>query len=203
MQVTPTGRARSMRVHANKNVQTMTDEMLIRRAQAGDSSAVVTLYERYKQRIYQYLYYRLGEAYLAEDLTTEVFIRVIRGLPQLREANPSLQAWIFQIARNLATDHLRRARGRVHAALDERLVDPGPTPEHFAELSVTFDQLRDALHQLTEDQREVVLLRFINDLSIEQVVQIMNKSESAIKNLQLRGLRSLNRILSRHQVVYE
>lgn len=192
-----------MRVHANKNVQTMTDEMLIRRAQAGDSSAVVTLYERYKQRIYQYLYYRLGEAYLAEDLTTEVFIRVIRGLPQLREANPSLQAWIFQIARNLATDHLRRARGRVHAALDERLVDPGPTPEHFAELSVTFDQLRDALHQLTEDQREVVLLRFINDLSIEQVVQIMNKSESAIKNLQLRGLRSLNRILSRHQVVYE
>ncbi len=192
-----------MRVHANENVQTMTDEMLIRRAQAGDSSAVVTLYERYKQRVYQYLYYRLGEAYLAEDLTTEVFIRVIRGLPQLREASPSLQAWIFQIARNLATDHLRRQRGRVHAPLDERLVDPGPTPEHFAELSVTFDQLRNALYQLTEDQREVVLLRFINGLSIEQVIQIMNKSESAIKNLQLRGLRSLNRILSRHQVVYE
>lgn len=188
---------------ASDDVRTMTDETLIRRAQAGDSTAVVTLYERYKQRIYHYLYYRLGETHLAEDLTTEVFIRVIRGLPRLRESSPSLQAWIFQIARNLATDQLRKQRGRMHTRLDEQLVDPGPTPDYVAELSMTFNQLHDALQQLTDDQREVILLRFINGLSTEQVVQVMNKSESAIKNLQIRGLRSLNRILSRHQVVYE
>lgn len=181
----------------------MTDGTLITRAQAGDSSAIIALYECYKQQIYRYLFYRLEDAPTAEDLTTDVFIRVIQSLPRFRDQAGTVQAWIFQIARNLATDHLRKQGVRAQVALDDHMADPNAAPDLAAERSLTIDHLQAALHHLTDEQREVVLLRFIDGLSIAEVAQTLNKTESAIKNLQIRGLKALNRILSPLQTIYE
>jgi RNA polymerase sigma-70 factor (ECF subfamily) len=181
----------------------MTDEMLIERAQAGDSSAVVALYECYKQRVLRYLFYRLGDVYLAEDLTTEVFIRVIHGLPRFRWQDVPVQAWIFQIARNLATDQLRKRKMRVQVHLDESLADRTEAPDIAAERSLTNDHLQAALQELTDDQRDVIVLRFIEGISVAEVAQALNKTESAVKNLQIRGLKALYRLLSPQKAFYD
>jgi RNA polymerase sigma-70 factor (ECF subfamily) len=176
------------------------DEHLIARAKAGDSDALIVLYERHKQQVFRYLYYRLGDVPTAEDLTTETFLRVIQALPRFRNGGAPIQAWIFQIARNLATDRLRRTKRDRQELLDDEVIDPALPPEIMAEKSLVVAELHTALQQLTDDQREVILLRFIEGLSIADVAHTISKSESAVKNLQLRGLRSLQRLLSAHSL---
>lgn len=172
----------------------MTDEELITRAQAGDATAVVALYERYKQRIFHYLYYRLGDIQSAEDCTTEVFIRLIAHLSRFRLQAAPVRAWIFQIARNLATDQGRRLSKVQFVDLSEEMVDGSAAPDIVAERNLNIEQLRAALTQITDDQRDVILLRFIEGFSVAEVAQTLSKSESAVKNLQLRGLRTLQRV---------
>ena len=179
------------------------DEYLIARAKAGDNDALIVLYERYKQQIFRYLYYRLGDVHTAEDLTTDVFLRAIQALPRFQDQGKSVSAWLFQIARNLATDRFRRQTIVRQVDLAEGLIDPTISPEHAAEKSLMLEELRVALQQLTSDQRDVILLRFIDGLSIADVAATMNKSESAVKNLQLRGLRTLQRLLSTHSIFHQ
>jgi RNA polymerase sigma-70 factor (ECF subfamily) len=180
----------------------MTDASLIALAKDGDAAAIVSLYERYKQQLYRYLYYRLGDAQVAEDLTTEVFIRLIQSLSTLRVNTPSIQAWVYQIARNLAIDHTRKKAVRKQTHLHEQILDHANDPVLLAERRLNVEQLYQALQQLTDEQREVVLLRFINGHSIAEVAQMIEKSESAVKNLQIRALKSLHRLIAPEWVVY-
>jgi len=169
------------------------DAGLIRRAQQGDPHAVSWLYERFQPSIFRYLYYRLGERQAAEDLTSEVFLRMLRSLPQFQLREVPFQAWLFQIARNLAADHFRRA-GR-HEELHEAFAAPDSTPE-LAERSLTHESLRQAIARLGDEQREVVVLRFVLALSIGEAAQMLQKSEDAIKGLQRRGLQALRHFLN-------
>ena len=179
------------------------DDNTVTRAKAGDRAAIAALYECYQRKIHRFFYYRLGDRHAAEDLTTEVFVRAIEALPRYRQQNTPLQAWLFRIARNLAVDYLRQQQFRNHLALDEKLAANGRSPDSAAALSLTRDQLQQALGNLTEGQCDVVVLRFVADMPIAEVAQTLNKSESAVKALQARGLETLHKILSQRKVHYD
>lgn len=166
---------------------------VIKRAQDGEANALTALYENYKPVVYRYLYYRLGERHLAEDLTTEVFIRVIKNLDRYHPHHSHFDAWLFKIARNLAIDHIRKSKLRQHVRLDENLIAPSGGPESITERNQSQQQLRQALLCLTDDQCEVIVLRFLADLPITQVARLLNKSEGAVKALQARALEALQR----------
>lgn len=175
---------------------------VITRAQSGDTSALTDLYEHYKSDVYRYLYYRVGRPQVAEDLTAEVFIRVIEHLPRYRPRHVPFRAWLFQIARNLAIDHIRKLAVRNHVALDEKMPANDAGPETAVDYNLTIERLQEALRRLTSDQCDVIILRFVAEMPINQVAQTLNKSESAVKALQARGLEALQRILGPQRVFH-
>lgn len=172
------------------------DAAVIQRAQAGDATALTRLYEHFKPDVYRYFYYRVDQPQLAEDLTTEVFLRVMEHLPRYHPRNIPFRAWLFQISRNLLIDHFRKMKSRNHMDLDENLAAEQDDPETTAELRLTAEQLRRALKRLPPSQSDVIVLRFIADMPTRQVAQTLKKSESAVKALQARGLEALHLMLA-------
>ena len=180
------------------------DTNIILGAQAGRPDQVTALYEHYHAGIFRYLYYRVGDRQTAEDLTSEVFLRMIRNLGayRLQGSSASFQAWLFQIAHNLATDHFRRASSHPQVNLTEDLAAADPAPDAGVERRLNHDHLHQALARLNEDQRDVVLMRFVVGLPITEVARALHKSEDAVKGLQRRGLFALKDSLSNLEVPY-
>ena len=174
----------------------------IKKAQRGDPIVLGELFERYHRGIFRYLYYRVGDAHVAEDLTSEVFLRVLAALPGYRPQGASLQAWIFQIARNLSIDHYRRSNHRQEMELGEHIPVQSPDPLKLVEQGLTAEKLYQALTLLPDSQRDVLILRFINGMPIGDVAQTLDKSEDAIKGLQRRALTALRDRLTEWEVVY-
>lgn len=170
---------------------------LIRRAQQGDRGSIGWLFERFQPTIFRYLYYRIGERQAAEDLTSEVFVRMLRALPSYQLQAAPFQSWLFQIARNLAIDHFRQS-GR-SAALTETLESKDPAPEAVLDQHLTHDELCGALSKLNDEQREVIILRFILALPIAEVAQMLGRSSDAVKGLQRRGLLALRETMGAEQ----
>ena len=180
-------------------IETITPEV-ISRAQGGDTDVIGALYQRYRVDVFRYLYYRVGDQQTAEDLTSEVFIRMIRALEWYRVGNTPFEAWLFQIARNMAIDHHRKMKIRNHLPLDENLVSEAGNVDQAVDLGLTSDLLVKALAELNEVQRDVLILRFVNGLRIAQVARMRHKSESAIKAHQRRALLALRQILTNWEV---
>ncbi len=168
---------------------------LILRARDGDPAVIGAIYERFRLSVFRYLYYRIGDRQAAEDLTSDVFLRMIRSIPAYRPRNVTFQAWLFQIARNIAIDHYRKMKFRNHAELEEDMAAREDDLDTSIDRSLTHKHLKNALAQLTEDQRDVIVLRFVASMPIAQVAQTLHKSEDAIKGLQRRGLMALREIL--------
>jgi RNA polymerase sigma-70 factor, ECF subfamily len=167
----------------------------IKRAQNGDTNAMSELYEHYKPAVYRYLYFRCGAQPVAEELTTEVFIRVIENLPRYKVKSTPFQAWLFRIARNLVIDHYRRSNIRQHLALDENLAGTKEGTESIVERRLDIEELQQALRKLSPDQCDVIVMRFLADMPISQVAQTLKKSQGAVKMLQARALKSLNGLI--------
>ena len=174
----------------------------LKKAQRGDPVVLGELFERFHPGIFRYLYYRVGDTHTAEDLTSEVFLRVLSALPGYRPQNVAFQAWIYQIARNLSIDHYRRSNHRQDVELGEDLPIESKDPLSMVEQGLTAERLYQALTLLPEGQRDVIILRFINGLPIGEVAQALHKSEDAIKGLQHRGLNALRDRLTEWEVVY-
>lgn len=175
----------------------------IRRAQQGDVRILSELYERYHTSIYRYLYYRVGDQHTAEDLTSEVFERMLRFIGGFQPPSATFTAWLFQIARNLSTDHYRRNGGRQHLELEEQMRDTQDDPDRAVEHNLTGETLQKALSQLSEDQRDVIVLRFIAEMPIAEAAQALSKTEDAIKGLQRRALIALRQTLHDWEVAYD
>ena len=180
----------------NPNPQTL------QRAQQGDNAAIAELYDQYQVIVYRYLYYRTCDAQAAEDLTSELFLRMIRSLADYRPSSGSFQAWIFQIARNLAIDHYRRNSTHPNTFLEENLVTGEATASGSVERNLNAITLRQALTQINEDQRDVIVLRFVAGMPIAEVAQALQKSQDAIKALQRRGLVTLRKLLTDWEITY-
>jgi RNA polymerase sigma-70 factor, ECF subfamily len=176
---------------------------VIKRAQSGDKTALADLYEHYKSDVYRYLFYRVGRPQLAEDLTTEVFIRVMEHLPRYQQRQAPFRAWLLQIARNLAIDHARKMAVRNDVDLDEEIPSASEGPETAVDHTLTTEHLQHALRHLTADQCDVIILRFMADMPIKEVAKTIRKSESAVKALQARGLEALQQILAPQKVTHD
>ncbi|MGC8782052.1 MAG: RNA polymerase sigma factor [Anaerolineae bacterium] len=187
-----------MTAHTSVTDETVT--LLVARGQRGEQAAVEQLYELYADRIYRYLLARLGDADLAADLTTEVFVRMIGRLAEFR-LNPqrpaaAFSAWLYRIAANLALDHLRTRRVK-QTALDPDLPVPdrAPAPEAVAEQRETLSRLAQAVQALSEEQRLVIIGKFVEEMGNAEVAAWLGKTEGAVKSLQHRALRTLGRLL--------
>jgi RNA polymerase sigma-70 factor (ECF subfamily) len=176
---------------------------LIHRAQDGDQAMVAALYEHFNRGIFRYLYYRVGDRQTAEDLTSEVFVRMLRFISGFRPPSSTFQAWLFQIARNVANDHFRKSGSHPLSELSEALPAESTALDDAVERHLTTERLRQAVLLLSESQRDVIVLRFISTMPISDVAQALNKSEDAIKGLQRRALMTLRNILTEWEVHYE
>lgn len=167
---------------------------LIAQARQGDPAALSAIYDQFAPKIYIYFYHRLGNRELAEGLTAEVFVRMVEAADTPRFADTSLSGWLYRVAHNLSVDHFRQQRQEV--ALSEELPSQREGPAATAERKLAQDGLREALERLTEDQRQVIVLRFGEGLTAREVAEIMGKQENAIWQLQHRALNALRRVLA-------
>lgn len=178
------------------NKETIREEReLIKRAKEYDSSAFAEIYERHYEGIYDYLYYRVSDPRLAEDLASEVFLKALESIKDFTFRGVRLSSWLYRIAKNLVIDHYRLQPDQAELPLKEGLIAAEGGPSEALEEEITQKQLRRALGTLTEEQHQVIILKFIDGLSNTEVAQVMDKSEGAIKSLQHRALAALGRTL--------
>jgi RNA polymerase sigma-70 factor (ECF subfamily) len=175
----------------------VTEEVpLLKRAKAYDLEALAELYDHYGPRMYAYIYRRVGDATLAEDLTAELFLRVLRALRNERAWSDSFRAWLYRVAHNLVVDHYRRQPSLPAQSLDESLAAQHGDPLVIAEDVQASERLRAAIGQLTQDQQQVLALRFGEGLTAKETARILGKSTGAVEALQHRALAALRRILT-------
>ena len=170
----------------------VSDAELVTRAQGGEVDAIGNLYDRHRESIFRYLWLRLGDQPLAEDLTGDVFMRMLEALPRYQTLGIPFRAWLYRIAHNLLIDYFRKNGDRAPIPI-EVLEDQGAgdDPTAVVERKLLTERLNEALSQLDHNQREVVVLRFLMGLSLQETALAMSKSEAAIKSLQHRGLSAL------------
>jgi RNA polymerase sigma-70 factor (ECF subfamily) len=179
---------------------------LVTAAQRGDSAAFGLLYDRYVGVVYRYVLFRMGDRDLAEDVTSETFLRALRRITSVSYQGRDVGAWFVTIARNLILDHMKSSRFRLEVVTDE-VTEPGAAPvsgigaqaqagpEQEAITRATRTELLRCVAKLGEDQRECIVLRFMQGLSVAETAAIMNRNEGAIKALQHRAVRRLAQLL--------
>jgi RNA polymerase sigma-70 factor (ECF subfamily) len=170
---------------------------LVRAAQGGDTDAFGALYDRYVDVVYRYVLFRVGDRTLAEDVTSETFLRALRSIGSISYQGRDVGAWFVTIARNIVFDHVKSSRYRLEVTTaelaDNREVTDGPEQEVLTD--ATNAELLRCVAQLGEDQRECITLRFIQGLSVAETAARMGRNEGAIKALQHRAVRRLAQLL--------
>jgi len=170
---------------------------LVDLARSGDTEAFGLLYDHYNGTVYRFLYYRVGSHALAEDLTSETFFRALRSMSSFKWQGRDFGAWLVTIARNLVADHYKAGRTRLEMATDD-LSDHDtttPSPEDDVLASLTNEALLCGLRQLAAEQQECLVLRFLQGMTIAETAAILERSEGAVKQLQLRAVRNLAKLL--------
>lgn len=166
---------------------------MVKRAKLGEKEAFGKLYEIYLDRLYRYIFYRVGNnRELSEDLVQSVFVKAWEKLDTFKKG--SFQAWLYTIARNTFIDHIRIQKQ--HVQLDETMPDEHMHVEEKVLKKLEGEYIMQALQYLTQEQQEVLLLRFVNDLSYREIAQAIGKKEDAIRALQYRALQELRRRLT-------
>lgn len=175
---------------------------LVTLAQGGDVQAIGALYDQHHQALFRYIWARVSERQTAEELTGDVFMRMLAALPRYRPSVVPFRAWLFRIAHNLLVDHYRKESGRVALSLQsaEGVSDEGD-PAFLVEQKLTVERVHQALAVVDEPQRSVIALRFLSGLSLEETAAVLDKSESAVKALQHRGLATMRRALAHEKVL--
>ena len=174
-------------------------EQLVSAAQKGDSNAFGTLYDLFVNQIYRYVYFRVG-AQEAEDLTELVFLKTWENIRQYRSNNRSFSSWLFRIAHNIVVDYYRS--NRVNGELTEEYEDHRAEANTPHRAHMHFDQtlLSQIMHELKDHYRQILVLKYINDLSYEEIGFIMERSPSALRILQFRALKNLRHILKKRGI---
>lgn len=176
------------------------EQRFVKLAQNGHSDAFAQLYRANVQQVFRYLYYRLNDVQLAEDFTADVFTRMLKDLQSYQDMGKPLMAWLYRIAHARLVDYYRQTGRRgIDDELDETIqIQPA---HDGVDTTLLRKQMAQALHQaigqLIPSQQQVVLLRFIEEKSLEETALIMDKKANAIKALQHRALKTLGQILNK------
>ena len=170
---------------------------LVELARQGDKEAFGLLYDHYQASVYRFLYYRTRSQALAEDLTSETFFRALRSMNNFRWQGKDFGAWLMTIARNLTTDHFKAGRTRLEMTTEDMTPHDDSTegPEDAVIAGLTNEVLLQALTQLPTEQRECLIMRFLQGMSIAETALALARSDGAVKQLQLRGVRNLAKLM--------
>jgi RNA polymerase sigma-70 factor (ECF subfamily) len=170
---------------------------LVDLARGGDTEAFGMLYDHYNASVYRFVYYRVGSVSLAEDLTSETFFRALRSMGSFRWQGKDFGAWLMTIARNLTADHYKSSRTRLEMTTEDMTPHDSATegPEGSVLSTLTNETLLKALKDLPTEQQECLIMRFLQGLSIAETAAVLGRSEGAVKQLQLRGVRNLAKAL--------
>jgi RNA polymerase sigma-70 factor, ECF subfamily len=175
----------------------------LKRARKLDANALTQIHDQYYPEIYRYVRYRLDNEQVCEDITSEVFLRLLDALHQKRGPNQSLRGWLFGTASNLVNDYLRRHYARPVEELKEHSdnshSDVSNSPEQSLDDSFQRQEIRWAIQKLTNEQQHVLALRFADERSLDETAKVIGKSISAVKALQFRALASLRRYLDEQE----
>lgn len=172
------------------------DEQLLSQAKQLHPEALRALHQRFYESVARYIQFKVGDPQTVEDLAGEVFVRVLEGLRRGQAWRDSPQGWVMGIARHVVADYYRRKERMNEVMLTDSLASAEESdPVHQFMRTERQQQLGQALQQLTDEQRDVVLLRFREGIDIKGVAQAINKSPSAVKSLQARALQALARIM--------
>ena len=167
-----------------------------------DPAAFGQLYEAHVERIYNYIYYRIGNHHEAEDLTAKVFHRALNHIPNYQNKGAPFTAWLYRIAHNLVANWHRDQKRRNVVALEQVAVSGNKqdsSPQIAAELSNERELLLAAIQELPPERQQLLTLKFIEKMSNADIGQVMGRSEGAIKSLYHRTLVSLKELLAEHQ----
>lgn len=183
-------------------ISDLPEERLLALANDFDEAALGELYERYESKIYSYIYRRTGSPTLAEDLTGQVFLKMLEAIQGQKSWHSSFSGWLYRIAHNLVIDHYRRRERRQYVSIEDApiLKSEKHDPVTAAETNLDADRLRSAIQRLTEEQAQVISLRFLEGYNISEVATMMNKTEGAVKALQYRAVGTLRGLLEREQL---
>jgi RNA polymerase sigma-70 factor (ECF subfamily) len=164
---------------------------LVVRSQKGDANAFGQLYDRFQPEIVRYLTYRVGQPETAEDLAQQVFLKAWQAIPRYEERGVPFKAWLYRMAHNLMVDHHRSRR----PTTDLEGIDVPEEAEAEGRVLVqeAHEHLRAALERLSEDHRQVLVLRFLLEKSAREVGEIMDRKEVTVRGLQMRALQALRR----------
>lgn len=166
-----------------------------------DAQVIGAIYDRYFPEIYRYILYRLGDQSLAEDLASDVFMRLLEAIQQKRGPQTNLKGWLISTASHAVADHLRQRYRRPTEKIGESLPDLGPGPQTEFDLREQNRSVQQAYAQLTSEQQEVLALRFGQGYSLEETANVLKKNVNAVKALQFRALAALQRQIG--EVGYE
>ncbi|MFB6212605.1 MAG: RNA polymerase sigma factor [Candidatus Magasanikbacteria bacterium] len=177
----------------------MKEEKLVKKAKNGHSEAFDKLYEDNIEQIYRFIYLRVRRKDKAEDITQKVFIKAWKNISSYEsQKGAGFHSWLYQIAKNAVIDHYRTNKD--HLNIDEIPEDEVSTPpdKHKKEMDkdLKFEKVMKALEELTENQQNVIVLKFIEELSNKEIADILNKSEVSVRVTQHRGLKKLKKILN-------
>ena len=174
----------------------MEPETLLTRARNLDEQALAVIHDRYYPTVYRYVRYRIDDEQLVEDISADVFLRLLDALNRRSSEIRDLRAWLLGTAANLINDYLRKKYRRpVDNIEDYEFLIGVENPENSAESNEQNHQVRNALLHLTQDQQQVLSLRFLLECSIQETARVMRKTEGAVKVLQFRALATLRKLL--------
>jgi len=169
---------------------------IVQRARSGNEQALAELYDLYFPRIYRYVLARTGNPAEAEDITEEVFVRVLGAIGAFQWRQAPFAAWLFRIAHNQLVSHARKngARRR-ETPLAASIADPAPDPLTRVEDRLSLEHIFDLARALPQAQREVLWLRFASDLSVSDTARALGKQENNVKVLQHKAIARLQKLV--------
>jgi RNA polymerase sigma-70 factor (ECF subfamily) len=170
------------------------DEELLESARLLDSRALAAIHDRYYPDVFRYILFKTGDNQTADDLTSEVFMRLLDAF-QAGRPPETLRAWLFGVAGHLIADHFRRQLRRPQTPLADDVPSSVADPESQAQSALTSRAVRQALQQLTDEQQQVLAMRFSEGRSIADTAALLNKTETAVKQLQFRAVAAMRRLL--------
>jgi len=169
------------------------EHKLLARARCFDHDALGQIHDEYYAPIFRYALYRTDDREAAEDVASQVFVRLLEGLRAGTGPTTTLSGWLFGVAAHVVNDHFRHVYRTPQVELDHTLADAEDTPSALALAAMERKELHQAIATLTEEQQHVIALRFGQDMPIQQVARMMGKTEGAIKQLQARAVAALAR----------
>lgn len=171
------------------------DLKIIESAIEGESSAFGLLYDRYQPQIYRFIYLKTSHREEAEDLTHQVFLNAWKNIENYRHKGFPFSSWLYQIARNQVIDHYRTKKTTTSLEVIEEIEEEESTPHKKAEIKFEMEAVKNAIPQLPLEQQDVIIMRFVEELSPKEIALALEKPESTIRVLQHRAIKNLQKLL--------